>query len=179
MKLDGRPGREVPSFFREHFDIDVSEDTVERAVDAVRARNRRKKLRGPITDCGGRGDAPEDSTVAVWTDWLRIDERRLGIRPILIRVPNDGYELPGLVAALESMPGIRQVIETKERREIVAVGLVRTEDEEEALRARILEHVPDQPVTISAIRSESHTPTALTWLHLAKSEARAVREAES
>ncbi len=189
MKFEGRPGREVPDYFRRMFGVEVSEDTVERAVDGIRAQNRRKKPRGgsawgeaawPEVAASGAKPATGQASVdvAVWTDWLRVDEHRLGVRKVLIRIPNDGFELPGLMAELERMPGIRQVIETKEQREIFAIGLVRTEGEEEDLRARVLEHVHARPVSVSVIRRESHAPTALTWLRLAEDEATAVRQRE-
>jgi hypothetical protein len=183
MKFEGRPGREVREYFRDRFGMEVSEDTVERAFSGIRARNTKKKPRGgsarsneTASDRDRTSDAPG---LAVWTDWLRVDEHRLGLRKVLIRIPNDGFELPGVVAELERMPGIRQVIETKEQREIFAVGLVRTEEEEEDLRARVLEHVPAHPVSVSVIRRESHAPTALTWLRLAHNEAAALRRERS
>jgi hypothetical protein len=177
MKFEGRPGREVPTYFRDRFGVDVSEDTVERALDGIRAQNKKKKPRG--------GSAQQDAAhtevepdadreppgIAVWTDWLRLDEHRLGVRKVLVRIANDGFELSGVVAEMESMPGIRQVIETKEQREIFAVALLRTEEEEDDLRARLLEHVRGHPVSVSVIHRESHAPTALTWLRLAQEEA--------
>ena len=72
-----------------------------------------------------------------------------------------------MVNALESMPGIRQVIETEELREVFAVALLRTEEEEDDLRARILEHAHGRAVMVKAIRTESHEPTVLggcRWL---------------
>jgi hypothetical protein len=173
MKFDGRPGRDVPSYFRENFGVEVSEDTVERAIEGLRGRNGKKKARGNAK----QGDLPapdEQSTdVAIWTDWLRVDESQLGVRKVLVRIPNDGFPLPELTLALERMPGIRQVIETKELREILAIGLVRTEEEEEDLRSRIQEHAPGRSVSVIAIRQESHAPTALTWHRIAMDEARA------
>jgi hypothetical protein len=175
MKFEGRPGREVTEFFQEHFGVTVSEDTVDRAFKGARARNERKKPRGPKGEEGE--DAPVQAAsdpdgVAVWTDWLKVDEHRLGVRKVLIRVPNDGFEIGGLVDALERMPGIRQVIETKELREVFAVALLRSEEEEEDLRSRILEHAEGRAVSVSVIRRESSAPTAVTWLGLAKDEAR-------
>lgn len=165
MKFDGRPGREVPTFFKKHFNVTVSEDTVTRAVDPVRGRNTFKR--------SGTAAGPEiaNDEAAIWTDWLCVDEARLGVRKVLVHVANDGYELPGLVGALERLPGIRQVILTKERREVFAIALLRREEDEDGLRAQILEHAPGHAVTLSAIRVESDRPTRAAWFALARAEA--------
>ncbi len=175
MKFEGRPGREVSSFFERHFRVQVSQDAVERAVEPIRAKNTMKRPRGPASEWPRR---PEDTGFAIWTDWLRVDEQRLGIRTVLVRIPNDGYPIDGLVEALETEPGVRQVIETKEMREVFAVALLRTEEDEDDLRARILEHAQGRAVSVTVIRRESHVPTASAWLNLACDEARAIQEAE-
>lgn len=171
LRFAGLPGRSVPEFFRDNFGVDVSEDTVVRAVKPVRAASELKQPRGPRPQPASLSPGDDAEAPAIWTDWLRVDEQRLGVRKVLIRVPNDGFELPGVVEALATIPGIRQVIETREMREIFAVALVASEEGEEDLRAQVQEHVPGRSVSVSAIRRESDAGTAPTWLALANAAA--------
>lgn len=173
-RLAGRPGRDVPSFLHRHVGVAVSEDTIERAVQPLRGRSRHKRGRGPRVEAAGSGgDSVED--VAIWTDWLRLDEQKLGLRLLLVRIPNEGYPLDGLYDALKVMPGIRQVIETREDREIIAVGVVRSDEEVDDLRARIEEHAHGRGVRMHGILREDTAVAAITWLDLAVRESKALR----
>jgi hypothetical protein len=172
-KLMGRPGRSLPEFFAHEFRIDVSEDTLERTVAALRGKSDYKSAPGPTP---GRPAGLPRLEPAIWTDWLRLDEERLGLRKVLIRIPNDGLSLAGAFDALEAMPGIRQIIETKEDREILAVALLRPGEEDDDLRARIQEHLPDRAVRVHVILRESDEPTKATWLEIARRESNFLRD---
>lgn len=170
-KYEGQPGRGIPEFFRRHFGVDVSEDTVDNEVRPVRQPSKLKKPRGPR----GVPSRPPQATPEpmIWTDWLLADEHALGLKKLLLRIPNDGQDLDHLVTALTSMPGIRQVVQTKEDQEVFAIAILRTDAEEENLRARVHEHAPGHRIRVHSIRYESHDPTPTTWLWIAKNEAAA------
>jgi len=100
--------------------------------------------------------------------WIAADETALGLQRVLFRLPNDGLPRPALLAALETMPGIRQVIEVSSDREVIVVAVVRDLDEAGDLRALLEDHAPGQPVRMDLITVESHLPTRLTWIRLAR-----------
>lgn len=137
-----------------------------RAASPFRVENSQKQDRGPR---GGRA-AQDRSNGAIWTDWARVEEVALGLRMVLVRVPNDGFPLEGVYEMLASMPGVRQVLETKEDREIIATALLRPGEDEEDLRARIAEHLPGRAIRLHVIGRATEEPAAATWLGLAKRE---------
>lgn len=175
-KFQGLPDRALPDFFRDELRVKgpASADTIGRELQRVRGRNEHKltsrSAEPDKADPAGTEDAPSASQ-AVWTDWLRVREDRLGLRKVLIRIPNDGFPLPGLFEALERTQGVRSIIETKEDREILAVALLRSGEDDEELRARIAEHVPDRAVRLHVVLRESDEPTGLTWHGIAEREA--------
>jgi hypothetical protein len=171
-RFHGIPNRRLPAFLEEVLLVNgVSDDTVDNAVSDVRASVNRDF--GP-----GRPPASADGDDAlVWTDWLRVDELGLGLRKALIRVPNEGWNVDSLVDALRSIAGVRQVIVTAEDREVLAVVIYRTPEEGANLRARIEEHAgrltsgTRLPIRMHLIEYETHEPTRLTWLDIARREA--------
>jgi hypothetical protein len=173
MKLAGEPDRKIEEFFRNRVGIAVKQDAVERAVRPVRATNPNKLKRGTRST---KPRLASQAPAAIWTDWLRIDEHQLGLRKVLVHIGADGFALEGVVDALDQMPGIRQVIELKESRDIYAVALLRDEREEDDLRARLLEFAPGRPVKVLVIRQESNAPALGTWLDLAVKQAHDLRQ---
>jgi hypothetical protein len=104
-------------------------------------------------------------------DSLHVDEHELGLLSLLFELPNPGFQpRPGLVQALEILPGIRQIVETREDGDVIALGVVRTIAEADDLKARIQEHVPGEGVRMRLIGRESHAAAPATWLDLAQRE---------
>lgn len=134
------------------------------------------KIRRPLARTGRPPQGPHPRRVtrepAIF-DWFWVDEPKLGLLRILFRLPNDGLPRPDLMDAMKELPGIRQVIETKTDREIIAIGLVRNLDEADHLRARIEEQAPDQSVRMDLVQEEDHLVARRTWLEIAQREARA------
>jgi hypothetical protein len=173
MKLAGEPDRNTEDFFKRHVGIAVKQDAVERAIRPLKAANPNKLKRGSRrASHPARQPQSTGESAAIWTDWLRVDEHRLGLRKVLVHIGADGFALAGLVDALQQMPGIRQVLELKESRDVYAVALLHDESEEDDLRARLLEFAPGRPVRVLVIRQESDAPAQGTWLDLAVRQAR-------
>lgn len=165
-RFHGLPARELPAFLQDEIKVEpVSEDTVENAMEGLKGS-------GPKRKRGGGPPPAANPDAVVWPDWLRVDEIKLGLRKALIRIPNDGWPVDDLVDALRSMSGLRQIMVTKEDREIFAVLLYRNEDEADNLRARIEEHAgPNLRVRMHEIDYETDEPTKQTWLEIARREA--------
>jgi len=137
-----------------------------RAVEGVEERSRWRNKKGA-------GSAAPPSPVApppIIRPWIVADETALGLQRVLFRLPNDGLPRPALLATLEEMPGIRQVIEVSSDRELIVVAVVRDLDEAADLRALIEDHAPGQPVRMDVIISESHVPARRTWIQLARDQ---------
>jgi hypothetical protein len=136
-----------------------------RAVEGIEEQSRWRNKKGsePATPSpGARTQAP------VMRPWIVTDETALGLQRVLFRLPNDGLPRPALLAALETLPGIRQLIEVSSDREVIVVAVVRDLDEARDLRALLEDHAPGQPVRMDLITVESHLPTRLTWIQLAR-----------
>jgi hypothetical protein len=171
LKFAGHPERDAEDFFREELGLDVSLDTVQRAVDRVAERGEFKEPPGPRPSSPSEEDDAEAVDPAIWPDWPRVAEKNLGLRKVLVEIRTDGREDDNLVDAIATLRGVRHVVQVRHDRKIFALAVLRTEAEEEDLRARVLEHAPGLGVTISVILKESVGPDAWTWLHLAKEAA--------
>lgn len=169
----------IPEYIEGELGVELSEDILEHEVGPVRARNPHKDPRGPQpVEDEKRPRRSTKSEPAIWTDWLRIDEAALGLQKYLLRIPNDGMPLPDLIAFLEELPGVTQLIETAEDREIIAVVIQRSAEEADDLQAVVQEHAPTRSVRLHRIRRESDAPIVATWLDLAARELDHGRRAE-
>jgi hypothetical protein len=169
-KFQGLPDKGLPDFLQHQVGTTpVKEDTFDAALDEVRVTSNKKDRRGPAPSGATK---PPAANPSVWTDWLRVDEGRLGLKRSIIRIPNDGLPATDLIEKLRNMPGIRQVMVTKEDREILAVAIYRKEEEADDIRAKVEEHAsPDFRVRMHELVIDTDEPTPLTWLEIAKHEA--------
>src|SRR5947207_2841916 len=117
-RLYGSPTREHDAFFRDELGIRVSRSGAETAARPYRLTSPRKRPRGTARSEPSRREP-------ILRDWLLVDERRLNLETVLLRFPGDGRRQSALLAMLDDVPGIRQVIETASRREVVAIAVVR------------------------------------------------------
>ena len=105
-------------------------------------------------------------------DWLVVDERRLRLLSLVFELPNaEGGPRPGLFESIETVPGIRHVVETRGDGTIIALGVVRSMAEAAELKASIEAEAGAGSVTMSVAERESQAGAPQTWLELAKREA--------
>jgi hypothetical protein len=161
-RLHGSPPRDHDEFFRQEIGVAIGRDGAERAARPHRFESPRKKTRGtpagPVTRVDG-----------ALRDWLLVDEQRLGLETALIRFPGDGRKQTELLDILKALPGIRQVVETAPRREIVVIAVFRDAQARRDLRAQ-LEEVAGR-ILWEEILEETHTPALATWAALARGAA--------
>ncbi len=112
-------------------------------------------------------------------DWLRIDERRLGVISFLVRLPNEGLSRPEVFDAVSEIAGITEVVETREDREIHARGVAVDLDQIADIRARLEDLVPGQAVRIHLLERETSVPAARAYLELARRSAAAAAADET
>jgi len=164
-RLHGSPPRDHSRFFRDELGVAVGRNGAEAAAKPHRFESPHQKRRGspagPITR--------RDSALR---DWLLIDEQQLGLETALIRFPGDGRKQTQLIGMLDHLPGVRQVVETAPRREIVIVAVFSGARARQELRAR-LEEVAEQMIW-DEILKETHVPSLVTWAALSREAA--VRE---
>lgn len=172
-QFNGKLGIELPDYFERHFGGRVSVDTIGRAVAHWQGGHAEE----PTSDLLPRGAQPRADAkqgsggAAISLDSVWVDERALGLRTFLVRFPNQGLDLGELFAALEKMVGFRQVIETQEDLEILAIAVLEPSENKQDLRARVLEHAPGREVRIHEIGRESQAGAAGTWFELARRRA--------
>lgn len=169
-QFHGIPDRQLPAFLKDDLGTEpVSTDTIQNSVRDVRAAN-------PNKATGRPEPADGDGEALIWSDWLSVDERGLGLLTALVRIPNDGWDVEPVVSALRKMLGVRQVIVTAEDREVIAVLVFRSVQEGRDIRSQIEEHTARLaggaalPVRMHMIEFETHEPTRPTWLALARAE---------
>ncbi|MDQ3725265.1 MAG: hypothetical protein M3335_05155 [Actinomycetota bacterium] len=114
-----------------------------------------------------RGKRPARRDQAL-RSWLLVDEERLGYKRALVTFPGDGARQVDLIASLRRTVGVRQVIETRERRDVHAIVLF-TPEEEDQLLAK-LEGLGR--CLWNGISDEDHLPALHTWETLLKRKAR-------
>ena len=89
---------------------------------------------------------------------------------MLYRLPNDGMPQQRLLDELWRLTGVRQVIEASSDRELLIIGLVRTEQEARLLRGRIEDLAPGRSVKMDVVESEDWRAARRTWMHVAASD---------
>lgn len=106
-------------------------------------------------------------------DWLLVEETpELNLISLLVELPNPTFEQrPSLVADLESLPGIRHVVEMREDGDVYALATVRNLTEADVLQARVQELVSAGGVRVRRIKRESQQGAKRTWRELAVREA--------
>lgn len=133
---------------------------------ATRAASLRKQ-QSPTKVAPGRRPARRQTPRLdpVFREWLLIDEPRLGLELALLTFPGDGRRQTDLLEALRQTAGVRQIIETARKRDVVAIVLFAGPRERRDLRAR-LEEISHQIIWDDVI-SETHEPAPHTWRALA------------
>jgi hypothetical protein len=158
-------GPDLSEWIKAQVGHEVSTSTLYRLLAVAR---RDSPPQGPDTVRRARRD-PREPLVK---DWFLVDEHALELQLILYRLPNDGMPQPDLLTALDTLKGIRQVIEATSVREVFVVAIVQNMDEARDLRARIEEIAPGRSVVMDTIESESWSASPLTWLDLAQKAAK-------
>jgi hypothetical protein len=158
IKLRGKPEKAQSEYLNEELEVSMS-GAVARQVGAKHTWIPPK--RAP----GDKRPAREDEALR---SWLQIDEPKLGYKRALVQFPGEGAKQVDLLAALKRMGGVRQVIETREQRDIFVVVLFSPE-EEDMLLARLEEL---GRCRWNGISDEDHSPTLRTWETFLKRKAR-------
>ncbi|HAL27646.1 MAG TPA: hypothetical protein DCP25_13065 [Chloroflexi bacterium] len=161
-RLHGCPVRGHDAFFSDELGVIASRTGAEKAARPYRDVSERKLPRGTAAVGPTRREP-------VLRDWLLIDEQRLDLETVLLRFPGDGRRQSDLLAMLNHLPGIRQVIETASRREVVAIAVFRDAQTKRRLRAA-LEEVAEH-IIWEEVLTESHEPALRTWQVLTRAEA--------
>jgi hypothetical protein len=159
--LEDVPKRRFDEYFAS-LGLAIGRDGAEKAASPHRAVSQWKLRRG-------RPGAVKPKKTSALRPWLLVDERALLFERALILFDGKGRARSELVRALSSTPGIRQIIETGRRRDVVAVALFQGLVEREQLRARLEEL--DEPFFWEDIVFETHEPAIQTWKTIAQSAA--------
>jgi hypothetical protein len=159
-RLHGVPARKHSAYFAETVGVRISAQQAERAARPVRASSPHKGQRGRP---GPR--RPKQSPAI--EEWLLVDERRLGLEKVLVRLIGEGRHDEDLLRQLRRLPGVRQVVETSYQRDVFAILVFRDGEEGEALRAQ-LEEITDRAVVWDPILLETQEPARATWVELTR-----------
>jgi len=128
LRLASIPERTQTEHLKRVRGINMS-GAVARQVGAQRSWRHPSKL-----PTGQSGKKPERRD-EVLRNWLLVDEPALGLRRALVRFPGEGARQADLIATLRRFRGVRQIFETRERRDVYAVVLHRPEEEETMVTA--------------------------------------------
>jgi hypothetical protein len=100
--------------------------------------------------------------------WMLIDEPKLGFQRALVHFPGEGAKQADLIVALRRITGVRQIIETREHRDVFAIVLFRPEEEDQLLAT--LEGLGR--CHWNGISEEDHAPALRSWETFLKATAR-------
>jgi hypothetical protein len=131
-------------FLRTDLGVAVAHNAIEKRVSGVRAR----------------------LSIDPFETTFQVDEAALGLHRILLHFPGDGASQSDLQDALESTPGIRQILEGGHARDLWAVAVVRNDEDRALLRAALSE-LTDRFIW-DEVLFETHRPAAQTWRELAR-----------
>jgi hypothetical protein len=160
--LEGVPARDRDSFLRDDCDLAFGRDPVRKAGSAWTWYSPRKET-------PGTGEAEPERIAPALREWLLVDEPRLRLKRALVHFRGSGKRHAELLRALRRFVGVRQIIETREARDIWAVIIFRPEEEDE-VAARLEEHAGSH--YWYGISAEDHTPAVQTWRGFLTREAR-------
>jgi hypothetical protein len=157
-QLAGIPIRAFDETFRA-WGLAVRQDGASGAASLVKEQPLAKRRRGRQPS---RRTAVLDAAVR---DWLLIDELRLGIELAILRFPGDGTPQADLIRRLRATPGVRQLLETAHKRDVVAIVLFSGARGRQEVRAQVDEIA--ERVIWDDVLSETWDPAARTWRALA------------
>lgn len=160
-RMHGIPVARIPAWANEEFQLELSKRRLQDAIGPVRRRSPYKKTPGR------KGASRIVRQQPIIQDGVLVDEPALGLIRVLFRLANEGWTQGDLLVALETVPGIRQIIEVDSTRELIVIALAPSMDDADDLRARIEELAPGRPVRRDIISFESHRPAPATWRKLA------------
>jgi hypothetical protein len=159
IKLASIPEKRQTSHLKQMLGVNMS-GAVARQVGATRTWIPPKKA------AGNKRPPREDQALR---SWLLVDEPSLGYKRALARFPGEGARQVDLLASLRRVAGVRQIIETRERRDIYAIVLYIPEEEESLLAE--LEGLGR--CHWNGISDEDHAPALRSWETFLKRKARA------
>ena len=165
-RMRGIPVADIPRWARDELGVALSARRIQAATAPIRATSPYKRRPGRP-----QASPPPRTQKPIIRDSLIVDERRLGLLRILFRLPNDGLPQPGLLAALDGLTGVRQILEVDATREILIVAVVRSFSEADDLRARLEELAPGRSVQRDLVSFESTAAAPATWRRLAQAVA--------
>jgi hypothetical protein len=161
-RLSGVPATGFDNFF-ETLGVAVRSDGAQRAARRVRHQPALKRRAGRAT---ADRDTPTPAEQVAFREWLLIDERRLDLELALVTFPGDGRHQGGLIRALAGTAGVRQVIETAHKRDVIAIVVFSGPEQRRELQAS-LEELAERRIW-DDILFETHEPAINTWRALSR-----------
>ena len=158
LKLEGIPEKEQTRHLKTRLRVNMS-GAVARQVGALHT------WIPPKGTARGKRPARRDQALR---GWQLVDERELGYKRALVRFPGEGARQADLLVALRRVSGVRQIIETRERRDVYAIVIFAPEEEDRLLAK--LEGLGR--CHWNGIGDEDHRPALRTWRTLLKRKAR-------
>jgi hypothetical protein len=152
LRLASIPERAQTSYLKREKGVNMS-GAVARQVGARRSWSPAEKR-----PTGPSGTMPERED-EVLRSWLLVDEAALGLKRAIVRFPGEGARQLRLLRSLRELPGVRQVFETRERRDVHAIVLFHPDEEEQLLAS--LEGLGR--CFWSGISHEDSRPALRTW----------------
>lgn len=151
-------------FFHDALRVLVGQKSAARAATRARGSSRSRRTAEPTAAQRGKRKRP-------FRDWLLVDENQLGFELAVVRFRGGGRRQRELVRALKKLVGVRQIIETEESGDVLAILMFAGLEQRRDLRAR-LEELSDRFFWENVL-SETHEPALGTWRELARRTAEA------
>jgi hypothetical protein len=145
----------------------VRKDGALRAGSAAKLHPEGKRRPGRATDTSTTASSARSGNI--FREWLLIDEQRLDLDVGLVRFTGSGRRQSELLTALRHLPGIRQVIETAYKRDVLAITVTAGAAQRRNLRARLEELATE--LYWDEVVFETHEPAVDTWRELARQAA--------
>ncbi len=161
-RLHGVRTADQDRFFREGLRVLVGQKSAARAATRTRGSSR-------STEGGERTATRRARRKPPFRDWVLVDENRLGFELAVVRFPGQGGRQKELVKALKKVVGVRQIIETEESGDVLAILIFAGLEQRRDLRAR-LEELSERFFWENVL-SETHEPALVTWQELARTAA--------
>jgi hypothetical protein len=166
-RLADIPRAEFAEFCRNELGVGLGAAALHAAGKRRRHPAPRKAPRGPKPRPGDEpAEASPPTEDRAFRDWLMVEEHKLGLDTALVRLEGDERPPTELLENLARIPGVRQVIDLAQRRDVLIVVIFNGRHDRQRLRGQLEEL--DRNMLWEDIEHESWWPAMDTWKSLAQ-----------
>lgn len=162
-RLAGVAVADQAAFYATVLRVKIGRTSAEEAAKRRRHEQPGRRRRGPASADPPAPVLPENAALR---GWLLVEEHKLNLSTAMIRFPGAGARQGELLRDLARVRGVRQLFELSERADVIAIVIYDGEEDRQRLRAELGELVDS--MIWEGVESESHSPAADTWQHLAQ-----------